>query len=500
MTNGMTSDSPTFFCRDLPTRACPQIGTVLVTGASGYIGGRLVPELLERGYKVRVMVRGDRAVYQERWPNAEVIEADALDRKSLAIALDGIHSAYYLIHSLLLGPGEFEAADIQAAVAFRDVASEQKVNRIIYLGGLGDSQTSQSSHLQCRLKVGDELGTGNVPVTFLRAAVIIGGGSASYEIIRHLVDSLRLFPIPHWAKNGCQPIGMTDVIKYLVGVLEDERTIGKSFDIGGKDILTYELMLKIFAKLTNKKVFFFSSPFSSIGFYSYVASLLTPVPAPITASLMEGLKDEVVCRNDHIREIVPFEPMTYNEAIVRALSRDEQDKVYTRWSDAYPPAHELAMKLHELESSPTYTASYSMVSSKGCDEIFDSVCKIGGDTGWFNTNWMWRARGGVDRIFFGVGSARGRKRQSVLETNDVIDFFRVEDIQIDKRLLLRAEMKLPGKAWLEFNLNKEDGKCRFSISAYFHTTGLLGKLYWYIFLPFHHFIFNDLIEQIEKGS
>ncbi len=227
-------------CRELPTAPHPETGKILVTGASGYIGGRLVPELLARGYCVRVMVRGDKSVYQARWPGAEIIVADVLDKDGLKRALAGIHSAYYLIHSLLLGPKEFESVDIQAAIAFRKAASNQRVERIIYLGGLGDCQTSQSRHLRSRMRVAEELSAGDVPVTILRAAIIIGGGSASYEIIRHLVDRLRFSLIPRWARNRCQPIGVVDVIKYLVGSLETSETTGKSFDIGGVDILTYE--------------------------------------------------------------------------------------------------------------------------------------------------------------------------------------------------------------------------------------------------------------------
>ncbi len=445
------------------------MGKILITGASGYIGGRLVPELLNRGYKVRVMVRGDESVYKERWPEAEIIVANALITEDMIKALEGIHSVYYLIHSLLLGPREFESADIQAAISVREAAARQGVKRIIYLGGIGDCEASQSRHLRSRMKVAEQLASGNVPVTILRAAVIIGSGSASYEIIRHLVAKWRFFPIPHWANNRCQPISATDVIKYLVAVLETPETEGGSYDIGGKDVLTYEHMLRIFAETLDKKIFFYLAPLSSIQLYSYIASLLTPVPAQITAALMEGLKDEVVCRNDQIRKLIPFEPSSYKEAVIRAFTREEQDKVSTRWSDAYPPAHELAIKLHELEKIPTYTASYSIISTKERSDIFKSMCKIGGDCGWFNNNWMWRARGGVDRIFFGVGTARGRKRRLALEIHDVIDFWRVEDIQKNKRLLLRAEMKLPGKAWLEFTIESKNDAHRFSIRAFFHT-------------------------------
>jgi len=263
---------------------------------------------------------------------------------------------------------------------------EEGVKRIIYLAGLGEGLASRLRHLRSRMRVAEELGAGEVPVTTLRAAVIIGSGSASYEIIRHLVSRMPVLVIPHWAKNRCQPIAVRDVIRYLVGVLETPDTAGKSFDIGGEDILTYELMLKSFAQILNKKIIFPRALFSYIRFYSYLASLLTPVPAQITATLMEGLKDEVVCRNDEIKRYIPFTPLSYKEATIRALTREEQYRVYTRWSDAYPPAHALAMKLHEVDNGPQYTASYSLLTEKASFSLFKSVCMVGGKTGWFNNN------------------------------------------------------------------------------------------------------------------
>ncbi len=486
------------FCHDLPTKPRADIGRVLVTGATGYIGGRLVPELLERGYQVRVMLRGSTSEHAPPWPGMEIVAADALDLSSLKKVLTGIDTAYYLIHSLMRGPKEFESADLQAAINFRKAAEENEVKRIIYLGGLGEVKTLKSPHLQSRIQVAEELLRGKVPVTILRAAIIIGSGSASYEIIHNLVSKLPLLPLPRWARSRCQPIGIRDVIKYLVGVLEIPRTSGRNLDIGGKDILTYEMMLKVFAGIVHKRRIFLSFPISNIWLYAYFASLITPVPDPIILSLMKGVRDEVICRDDKIKDYLPFEPLTYQEAIVRALTREEQDKVYTRWSDAYPPAHELAIKLHELKEIPKYTTSYSLLSGKSASFLFNSICRIGGKAGWFNNNWLWRLRGAVDRILIGVGSSRGRRSYSSLKINDVIDFWRVEDIQQDKRLLLRAEMKLPGKAWLEFNINEEDGLRKLSVTPHYYTKGLLGKIYWYIFLPLHNFIFNDLIKQIER--
>jgi uncharacterized protein YbjT (DUF2867 family) len=496
----LESEASALFSRDLPTRPRPGAERVLVSGASGYIGGRLVPELVARNYQVRTMVRADAGVSGARWPEVEAVAADALDPESLRKAFAGVKTAYYLIHSLLLGPRGFEAADLQAAIHFRDAAAQSGVQRIIYLGGLGDRLTSKSRHLQVRMRVAEELKQGPVPVTILRAAIIIGSGSASYEIIRHLVNRIPVLLIPRWARTLSQPIAIRDVIKYLVGVLETPETAGRDFDIGGPEILTYELLLKTFGEVIHKKIRFPSAPISYLPIYAYVASLITPVPAPITLSLMAGLKDEVVCRDNDIRRLIPFEPLSYREAVLRALTREEQDRVYTRWSDAYPRDCDLAIKLSELGSALSYSARYSILSVKSAQDLFHAICQVGGKRGWFHNNWMWRARGSLDRVLFGVGSQRGRKSASTLRINDVIDFWRVEDLQENERLLLRSEMKLPGRAWLKFTLREEDQKCRLSITAYFDARGAFGKVYWYLFWPFHLSIFQGLIRQIEQRA
>jgi uncharacterized protein YbjT (DUF2867 family) len=496
----MTPIDASLFCHDLPSTPRPQMGTILVTGATGYIGGRLVPELLARGYRVRVMARAVSDELKERWPGVEVIAADALNAESLRAAMKGIHAAYYLIHSLLCEHEEFESKEIQATRNFRKAAEAEGIARIIYLGALGDVRAPLSRHLRSRIKVAEELGRGPVATTALRAAIIIGSGSASYEIVEHLVKSLPVFLVPRWAQTRCQPIAIRDVIKYLVGVLETPATCGRSFDIGGSDVLTYKQMMGIFASLLGKRRLFIPCPFCNIRVFSYVASLLTPVPAAITNCLMEGITNEVVCHNDNIKQILRFSPLGYREAIVRAMSREEQDKVHTRWSDAYPPAHELAMKLHEIEGPVRYTSEHSLLTPKNASSLFRSICGIGGKEGWFYSNWLWRLRGMIDRLLLGVGSLRGRRSFSSLRVGDVIDFWRVESLKQDAMLLLRAEMKLPGMAWLQFNVDPHEGGNRLSVKAYYQPAGLFGKPYWYACLPFHFLIFQNLIKQIEKRA
>ncbi|WP_372796247.1 SDR family oxidoreductase [Pontiella sp.] len=497
----MVSNTEDFFCGDLPTPFRDDLGTVLVAGATGYIGGRLVPELIERGYKVRVMVRAESPEHTERWPEAEVVVADALDAGEVAEALEGVDVAYYLIHSMLVGPRKFQDADTRAAHNFRTAAEAQGVHRIIYLGGLGDMKATLSTHLASRSQVAEEFSRGTVPTTVLRAAIIIGSGSASYEMINHLVRKIPVFLVPGWAKTKCQPIALRDVIKLLVGVLELPETTGRTFDIGGADILTYEEMLKTHAEVLGKRRFFVPSPVSNIGFYSYITSLLTPIPAAITWCLMESVTHDVVCEENDVRELIPFRRLSCKEAFVLALSREEQDTVSTRWSDSYPPDYELAIKLSEINGAPTYTSSYSLVTSKSAQSLFRSITHIGGKKGWFHSTFLWRIRGGIDRLLRGVGTTRGRRSASGLRVNDVVDFWRVEQIHYSRQLLLRAEMKVPGYAWLEFRVDPISGnKNRLSVNAYYKTKGLWGRTYWYIFLPFHHFIFDDLIKQIEKRS
>ncbi len=486
-----------FFCHDLPTKPRPDIGTILVTGATGYIGGRLVPELQERGYKVRIMVRGYSPEHANRWPDAEIFVADALNVQDLKKALDGVSVAYYLIHSMLLGKKEFDYTDIQAVTNFRFVAEEMGLKRVIYLGGLGKYHPRLSNHLKSRLNVAEILIRSKVPCTVLRAAIIIGSGSASYEILNNLVRNWPVYIIPSWTETLCQPISVRDVVKYLVGALELDETAGKSYEICGDDIISYKEMIRVFARTLKRRRVFLPSPVSSIRLYSYFTSLLTPVPANIIQCLMESVKTEVICGDSQIKKLIPFKTINYKVSILRALSREDHDAIHTRWSDSYPPAHDLAMKLTDLDNPPRFISSYSILTEKEPPNLFQSICRIGGREGWFHNNWMWRLRGFIDRMLMGVGTIRGRRSESELRIGDVIGFWRVEDLVPDRKLLLRAEMILPGKAWLEFSIQPDKDKMnRLWVHAYFDPKGIPGRLYWYNFLPFHFIIFKNLLKQL----
>jgi len=487
-------------CSDLPTQPIKDNRLILVTGATGYIGGRMVTELLERGYRVRVMARNYTSGLSEKWPDAEICYADANNYHELKEALIGVHTAYYLIHSLKLGYKYFETMDIEVANNFRKASEGNRVQSIIYLSGLGKESKNLSPHLSNRMKVAEALKSGNIPVIVIRAGMIIGSGSASYEILKNLIYNTPIFFIPKWAKTKCQPIAVRDVIKYLVGIMENNPGKSHNFDIGGSDILTYVDNLKIFSSMLGKRRFFFPGLINWTGFYGYFASLLTPVPGPITKVLIEGCKNEVICSDNKIQKYVNIKVMSFKEAIIFALSREEMDMVSTRWSDAYPPAHSLAIKLHELKNTPKFISSYHIISNKSPEALFHSFCKVGGKNGWFQNNWMWRMRGILDKLMMGVGTSRGRRSTKELLVNDVIDFWRVENIKKNKSLLLRAEMKVPGKAWLEFNIEKRRKKNTLFVKAYFDPNGFKGVIYWYNFLPFHYIIFKNLLKQIVQRS
>ena len=327
--------------------------------------------------------------------------------------------------------------------------------------------------------------------------MIIGSGSAFYELYENLVKKTPIIFIPKWAKNKIQPVSLRSLIHVLVGSLETEDTIGRDYDICGDEVLTYEEMFRVFSRLFNKRKILIKTWFTNPKFFSYFASLLTPLPESVVRSMLVRARFEMISNNSANNRISFYTPLKIEESILRAMTREQQDTVYTRWSDEYPRAHELAPKLSELKKNPRFISSFSRLTSRTEQGLFQSFCRIGGKEGWLHNNWMWKLRGVMDRVFLGVGISRGRRSISTLRINDVIDFWRVEEIQDNRKLLLRAEMKLPGQAWLEFKIDQEGMKNKLRVTAYYETHGFWGKLYWYFFLPFHYIIFTNLLKQID---
>lgn len=487
-------------CSDLISTPIPDIGTILVTGATGYIGGRLVPELLARGYKVRVMARVATGECEERWPEAETVVADALNKDQLKKALEGVHTAYYLIHPSFIGYKKYRTTDLIAAKNFRETADLIGLKRIIYLTSIIDKASLSDSIQSQIIQIPNELQKCKVPITKIRVAMIIGSGSAFYDMFKNLVRRSPVILLPEWSKNKVQPISLRSLLHVLVGVLETENTISKEYDVCGEEVLTYEEMFRVFSDILKKKKKYIRTRITNPKFYSYLSSLVTPLPESIIRSMIIRARFEMLCQNNNNDIKLFYTPLKFRDSIIRAMGREEQDQVQTRWSDEYPREHELARKLEELKTPPKFISSYSRVTDQLAPALFQSFCRIGGKEGWLHGNWMWRLRGMMDRVFLGVGLSRGRRSASNLRINDVIDFWRVEDIEENKRLLLRAEMKVPGLAWLEFDINEEDGKNKLTVTAYYDTKGIWGSLYWYIFIPFHHIIFTNLLKQIELKS
>ncbi|GIV77042.1 MAG: NAD-dependent epimerase [Litorilinea sp.] len=475
---------------------------VLVTGATGYIGSRLIPRLLEAGYTVRAMGREMGRLQGRPWSRqVELVEGDVLKPETLPTALAGVHTAYYLIHSLA-GGDDFHQRDLEAARHFGETARRAGVQRLIYLGGLGDPTADLSRHLRSRQETGEALRASGLPVTEFRAAIIVGSGSISFEMIRNLTERLPVMIAPRWVYTRIQPIAVRDVLAYLVAALTTPASTGQMVEIGGADVLTYAEMMRQYAEERGLRRLIIPVPVLTPRLSAYWVHWMTPISAAVARPLIEGLRNEVVVRDDRARRLFPqIQPMTYREAIRRALARLQAGDIESRWSDALassratPPPVLLTMQEGMIVERRQLDVDLPPAL------LFRRITGLGGERGWAYWNWAWRLRGALDRLVGGVGLRRGRRDPQAVRVGDTVDFWRVEVLEPDRRLRLRAEMRLPGQAWLQFDLEPlGPGRTRLVQTAFFAPKGLPGLLYWYGLYPAHAFIFSGLIQSLAQPA
>ncbi|MFG3058404.1 SDR family oxidoreductase [Streptomyces sp. NPDC048231] len=482
----------------------------LVTGATGYIGGRLVPELLAAGHRVRCLARSPDRLRDQPWAgDVDVAAADVTRADSVAEAMRDIDVAYYLVHALGSG-GDFEKTDRRAARIFGERARAAGVRRIVYLGGLtpvGVPERELSPHLRSRSEVGRILLDSGVPTTVLRAAVIIGSGSASFEMLRYLTERLPVMVTPRWVRTRIQPIAVRDVLRLLVGSARMPDDVNRAFDIGGPDVLTYRDMMIGYAEvagLPHRVVL--PVPVLTPRLSSLWVGLVTPVPTSIARPLTESLRHEVVCHENDIARYVPApmgHPIGFDEAVRLALQRVRDAKVTTRWSSASLPG----APSDPLPTDPDwaggslYTDRRELTVDASPEALWRVIEGIGGDNGWYSFPLAWAVRGWLDRLVGGVGLRRGRRDAQRLRVGDSLDFWRVEEIEPGHLLRLRAEMRLPGLAWLEMYAERDDdGRTRYRQRALFHPHGLLGQAYWWSVSPFHAVVFGGMARNIARAA
>jgi uncharacterized protein YbjT (DUF2867 family) len=476
-------------------RAAQQaIPLVLITGATGYVGGRLVRVIVERNWRVRCLARRPEYL-RSRVPAAvEVVAGDCLDPLSLGAALEGVETAYYLVHSMG-GQGDFAEQDRRAARNFAESARDAGVKRIVYLGGLGTDAAGLSEHLRSRQETGELLRQGGVPVIEFRASVILGSGSLSFELIRALTERLPVMICPRWVATPAQPIAIEDVVSYLVGALDLPAAQGSSvFEIGGADRVSYGEIMREYARQRGLRRLLISVPVLTPRLSSLWLGLITPVYARIGRQLIEGMRNPTVVEDDAALRTFSIRPIGLAEAIRRALAFEDRAFAETRWSDALSVSERSSGALR-VGSRLVDTRTRDVAVS--ADAAFAPIRRIGGATGWYWGNSIWRLRGFVDLIVGGVGLRRGRRDPENLIVGDALDFWRVESIEDGRRLRLFAEMKVPGRAWLEFEVTSVGDRCSMiRQTAVFDPSGLGGLLYWYVLYPVHVLIFDRMLRGI----
>ena len=500
---------------------------VAVTGVTGYVGGRLVPELLDAGFEVRALARNPSRLAGREWAGeVEIVEADASDLDQIRSALEGCDVSYYLIHSLGTG-ATFESRDRRTALTFARAAREAGVGRIVYLGGMYPDvpEGELSRHLSSRKEVGEILLASGVPTTVLQAAVILGSGSASFEMMRYLTERLPAMTTPRWVNSRVQPIAIRDVLRYLVGSATMPPDVSRTFDIGGPDVLTYREMMQRYARVAGlPRRLIVPVPVLTPRLSSLWVGLVTPVPSGIARPLVESLEHEVVCRENDIKQYVPDPPeglMGFDRAVEFALERIHDGEVVTRWSSASVPG----APSDPLPTDPDWAGGSLYVDERRRvvdaprEVLWRVIEEIGGQGGWYSWSLAWRVRGLLDRLVGGPGLRRGRRDEHHLRVDDELDFWRVEDIEPGRRLLLRAEMRLPGLAWLELRVDEAaaeitdesdagpspeeasgPGRTFFAQRALFYPHGLGGQLYWWAVKPFHGVVFGGMQRNVAQAA
>jgi uncharacterized protein YbjT (DUF2867 family) len=468
-----------------------------VTGATGYVGGRLVPRLIEAGHDVVCLARDPSKLESAPWRDrVSVVEGDLLDADTLPDALEDCDYAFYLVHSM--EGGDFGERDRQAATNFVSAANGQNLQRIVYLGGLGED--SLSPHLESRQEVGRILASGDTPLTELRAAVIIGSGSVSFEMLRYLTEVLPVMVTPRWVRTQCQPIAIRDVLEVLVAALDDSE--GDHIrEIGGPDRLSYEQMMRIYAEVAGlPRRLIFAVPVLTPRLSSLWIGLVTPLPTGVARPLVESLSVEVTVADNSYAARVAAPLSGYREAVARALQRSQELDVPTRWSGvAYWPALPYPSD-PDWAGGTEYTDVQEVQTPASGDDLWWAVSRLGGNVGYYTMDWAWRVRGIIDAMVGGVGLRRGRRHPTQLRKGEAVDFWRVVEVDNGRSMQLYAEMKLPGDAWLVFEVSHDDSGSRLSQTALFRPRGLWGRVYWWAMFPFHVFIFGRMASAIAAAA
>lgn len=470
---------------------------ILLTGANGYIGMRLLPELLKQGHHIICAVRDKNRLPLDpkTTEQVSVVEVDFTDEVNTIDFPKDIDAAYYLIHSMSSSTTDFDEMEAKSAENFNAYMAETSVKQVIYLSGIVN-QEHLSKHLSSRKKVESILYKGNFHLTVLRAGIVVGSGSSSFEIIRDLCEKLPIMIAPKWVNTQIQPIAIRDVISFLVGVLQNEECYDQSFDIGGPDVMTYREMLEEYSRIRGLKLWIIPVPVMSPRLSAYWLYFVTSTSYKLAMNLVDSMKTEVVAKDAKLQEILGIKPITYEEAIKKAFIKIEQNLVISSWRDSLVAGR--FSSLREYIQVPKYGClkDRKVLQVHNPEKVMDSIWAIGGAHGWYYGNTLWRLRGFMDRMVGGVGLRRGRTNPTNIYAGDALDFWRVlyADKE-DQRLLLFAEMKLPGEAWLEFCINENNELIQ---TATFRPKGIWGRLYWYLMLPFHYFIFGGMIRNIVK--